>query len=37
MNFDCFRDHVLFLPHGAYAPPELARSLIFDIAQRPFQ
>ncbi|MCO5996289.1 hypothetical protein [Actinoallomurus rhizosphaericola] len=30
----CFRDHVVFLPHGAHAPAELARSLILDTAQR---
>lgn len=30
----CFRDHVVFLPHGAHAPAEFARSLIVDTAQR---
>ncbi|WP_345438834.1 hypothetical protein [Actinoallomurus vinaceus] len=30
----CFRDHAVFLPHGAHAPAESARSLIFDTAQR---
>ncbi|WP_345367537.1 hypothetical protein [Actinoallomurus liliacearum] len=29
----CFRDHVVFLPHGAHAPAQFARSLIFDTAQ----
>ncbi|MEV5748371.1 hypothetical protein AB0L00_11175 [Actinoallomurus sp. NPDC052308] len=29
----CFRDHMVFLPHGAHAPAELARSLILDTAQ----
>jgi hypothetical protein len=30
----CFRDHVVFLPHGAHAPAQLARSLILDTAGR---
>ncbi|WP_433179860.1 hypothetical protein [Actinoallomurus sp. CA-150999] len=30
----CFRDHVVYLPDGAHAPAEFARSLFFDIAQR---
>jgi hypothetical protein len=29
----CARDHVVFLPHGAHAPAEFARTLIFDTAQ----